>query len=126
VDPRRSIRVLGASQHNLRDLDVEIPLGVFVAVTGVSGSGKSTLIMRTFCTERSLAISIERVIPGEHKSITGLEHIDKVIDIDQSPIGRTPSNPATYTGLFTPIRGSSRRCPRRRSAAMVRVDSRST
>src|SRR5690349_17573757 len=105
ADPRRSIRVLGAREHNLRDLDVEIPLGLFVAVTGVSGSGKSTLIEDIL--HRSLARHFyrARVIPGAHKSITGLEHIDKVIDIDQSPIGRTPrSNPATYTGLFTPIR----------------------
>jgi excinuclease ABC subunit A len=105
ADPRRSVRVLGAREHNLRDLDVEIPLGLFVAVTGVSGSGKSTLIEDIL--HRSLARHFyrARVIPGAHKSITGLEHIDKVIDIDQSPIGRTPrSNPATYTGLFTPIR----------------------
>jgi excinuclease ABC subunit A len=105
ADPRRSIRVLGAREHNLRNLDVEIPLGLFVSVTGVSGSGKSTLIEDIL--HRSLARHFyrARVIPGAHKSIAGLEHIDKVIDIDQSPIGRTPrSNPATYTGLFTPIR----------------------
>jgi excinuclease ABC subunit A len=105
ADPRRTITVLGAREHNLRNLDVGIPLGLFVAVTGVSGSGKSTLIEDIL--HRSLARHFyrARVIPGAHKSITGLEHIDKVIDIDQSPIGRTPrSNPATYTGLFTPIR----------------------
>ena len=105
ADPRKSIRVIGAREHNLRNLDVEIPLGVFVAVTGVSGSGKSTLIEDIL--HRSLARHFyrARVIPGAHTSIAGLEHIDKVIDIDQSPIGRTPrSNPATYTGLFTPIR----------------------
>jgi excinuclease ABC subunit A len=105
ADPRRSIRVIGAREHNLRNLDVDLPLGLFVAVTGVSGSGKSTLIEDIL--HRSLARHFyrARVIPGAHKSITGLEHIDKVIDIDQSPIGRTPrSNPATYTGLFTPIR----------------------
>jgi excinuclease ABC subunit A len=104
-DPRRKLRVEGAREHNLRNLDVEIPLGVFVAVTGVSGSGKSTLIEDIL--HRSLARHFyrARVIPGAHRRITGLEHIDKVIDIDQSPIGRTPrSNPATYTGLFTPIR----------------------
>jgi excinuclease ABC subunit A len=105
VDPRRAIRVLGARQHNLRNLDVDIPLGVFVAVTGVSGSGKSTLIEDILHRALARHFYRARVIPGEHKSITGLEHIDKVIDIDQSPIGRTPrSNPATYTGLFTPIR----------------------
>jgi len=104
-DKRRALRVEGAREHNLRKLDVDIPLGVFVAVTGVSGSGKSTLIEDIL--HRSLARHFyrARVIPGAHDRITGFEHIDKVIDIDQSPIGRTPrSNPATYTGLFTPIR----------------------
>jgi excinuclease ABC subunit A len=101
----RALRVEGARAHNLKNLDVEIPLGAFVAVTGVSGSGKSTLVEDVI--HRSLARHFyrARVIPGEHDRILGLEHIDKVIDIDQSPIGRTPrSNPATYTGLFTPIR----------------------
>jgi excinuclease ABC subunit A len=101
----RALRVEGARAHNLQNLDVEIPLGTFVAVTGVSGSGKSTLLEDVI--HRSLARHFyrARVIPGEHDRILGLEHIDKVIDIDQSPIGRTPrSNPATYTGLFTPIR----------------------
>jgi excinuclease ABC subunit A len=105
ADPKKAIRVAGAREHNLRNLDVDIPLGVFVSITGVSGSGKSTLIEDIL--HRSLARHFyrARVIPGAHKSISGLEHIDKVIDIDQSPIGRTPrSNPATYTGLFTPIR----------------------
>ncbi|HVT38980.1 MAG TPA: excinuclease ABC subunit UvrA [Gemmatimonadaceae bacterium] len=104
-DARRLIRVEGAREHNLRNVDVEIPLGLFVAVTGVSGSGKSTLIEDIL--QRTLARHFyrARVLPGEHTRITGLEHLDKVIDIDQSPIGRTPrSNPATYTGLFTPIR----------------------
>ncbi|HVE34858.1 MAG TPA: excinuclease ABC subunit UvrA [Gemmatimonadaceae bacterium] len=104
-DDRKAIRIEGAREHNLRNLDVEIPLGLFVAVTGVSGSGKSTLIEDIL--HRSLARHFyrARVIPGAHRRITGFEHIDKVIDIDQSPIGRTPrSNPATYTGLFTPIR----------------------
>ena len=103
--PGLSIRVEGATEHNLRDVSVEIPLGTFVAVTGVSGSGKSTLVEDVL--HRSLARHFyrARLIPGAHRRITGLEHIDKVIDIDQSPIGRTPrSNPATYTGLFTPIR----------------------
>jgi excinuclease ABC subunit A len=104
-EKRKALRVSGAREHNLRSLDVDIPLGVFVAVTGVSGSGKSTLIEDIL--HRSLARHFyrARVIPGAHDRITGFEHIDKVIDIDQSPIGRTPrSNPATYTGLFTPIR----------------------
>jgi excinuclease ABC subunit A len=100
-----ALRVEHAREHNLRDLTVEFPLGLFVAVTGVSGSGKSTLVEDIL--QRSLARHFyrARVIPGQHGALTGLEHIDKVIDIDQSPIGRTPrSNPATYTGLFTPIR----------------------
>ena len=104
-DAKRSIRILNAREHNLRNVTAEIPLGLFVAITGVSGSGKSTLIEDIL--HRSLARHFyrARVIPGAHDRITGLEHIDKVIDIDQSPIGRTPrSNPATYTGLFTPIR----------------------
>jgi excinuclease ABC subunit A len=104
-EPHRVIRIEGAKEHNLRNLNVEIPLGLFVAITGVSGSGKSTLIEDIL--HRSLARHFyrARVIPGAHTRITGFEHIDKVIDIDQSPIGRTPrSNPATYTGLFTPIR----------------------
>jgi excinuclease ABC subunit A len=104
-DPKRAIRILDAREHNLRHLDVEIPLGLFVAVTGVSGSGKSTLIEDILHRTLARHFYRARVIPGAHDRITGLEHIDKVIDIDQSPIGRTPrSNPATYTGLFTPIR----------------------
>jgi excinuclease ABC subunit A len=99
------LRVEGARAHNLRDVDAEIPLGCFVAVTGVSGSGKSTLVEDII--HRSLARHFyrARVIPGEHARLSGLQHLDKVIDIDQSPIGRTPrSNPATYTGVFTPVR----------------------
>ncbi|MFI5310136.1 MAG: excinuclease ABC subunit UvrA [Gemmatimonadales bacterium] len=104
-DARRTLRIEGARAHNLRDLDAEIPLGLFVAVTGVSGSGKSTLIEDILHRALARHFYRARVVPGEHTRITGLEHLDKVIDIDQSPIGRTPrSNPATYTGLFTPIR----------------------
>src|SRR4030088_2967005 len=104
-DAQRLIRIEGAREHNLRNLDVEIPLGLFVAVTGVSGSGKSTLIEDILHQAMARHFYRARVIPGAHKRITGFHHLDKVIDIDQSPIGRTPrSNPATYTGLFTPIR----------------------
>ena len=105
VDPKRMLRIEGAREHNLQTIDAEFPLGVFVAVTGVSGSGKSTLVEDIL--QKSLARHFfrARVVPGAHDRIKGLEHLDKVIDIDQTPIGRTPrSNPATYTGLFTPIR----------------------
>src|SRR5712675_1045702 len=105
MDRQRVIRIEGAREHNLRDLDVDIPLGLFVAVTGVSGSGKSTLIEDILHRAMARHFYRARVIPGAHTRITGFQHLDKVIDIDQSPIGRTPrSNPATYTGLFTPIR----------------------
>jgi excinuclease ABC subunit A len=104
-DPHRMLHIEGAREHNLQNLDVQIPLGLFVSVTGVSGSGKSTLIEDILQRAMSRHFYRARVIPGAHKRIRGFEHLDKVIDIDQSPIGRTPrSNPATYTGLFTPIR----------------------
>ncbi|HEY8257147.1 MAG TPA: excinuclease ABC subunit UvrA [Gemmatimonadales bacterium] len=105
AEPGHRLTIVGARANNLRNLTVEIPLGVFVSVTGVSGSGKSTLV--TDILYQSLARHFYRakVVPGAHARIEGLDRIDKVIDIDQSPIGRTPrSNPATYTGLFTPIR----------------------
>jgi excinuclease ABC subunit A len=101
----RVLRVLGAKHHNLKDLTVEVPLGLFVAVTGVSGSGKSTLVTDILYQALARHFYRAKVVPGAHERLEGLDHIDKVIDIDQSPIGRTPrSNPATYTGLFTPIR----------------------
>jgi excinuclease ABC subunit A len=104
-DPRRVLRVRGARQHNLQRLDAEFPLGTFTCVTGVSGSGKSTLVNDILYAALSRHFYGARVLPGLHSGIDGLELIDKVVDIDQSPIGRTPrSNPATYTGLFTPIR----------------------
>jgi excinuclease ABC subunit A len=101
----RVLRVAGARHHNLKDLTVEFPLGLFIAVTGVSGSGKSTLVTDILYQALARHFYRAKVVPGVHERIEGLDYIDKVIDIDQSPIGRTPrSNPATYTGLFTPIR----------------------
>lgn len=105
IDPAHMLRIEGARAHNLHDVDVDIPLGCFVAVTGVSGSGKSTLIGDILHRTLARHFYRARVIPGAHARVTGLQHLDKVIDIDQSPIGRTPrSNPATYTGVFAPIR----------------------
>ncbi|MBA2942364.1 excinuclease ABC subunit UvrA [Paenibacillus sp. CGMCC 1.16610] len=99
------IEVKGAKENNLRNVSAKVPLGVFTCVTGVSGSGKSTLINEILFKTLARDLNGAKVRPGEHKEIIGLEHVDKVIDIDQSPIGRTPrSNPATYTGVFDDIR----------------------
>jgi excinuclease ABC subunit A len=103
--PGRELTVVGAKQHNLRDIDVSFPLGMFVAVTGVSGSGKSTLVNDILYTSLAKQIYNARTVPGRHTRIEGLHHVDKVIHVDQSPIGRTPrSNPATYTGVFDHVR----------------------
>ncbi|MDP7603173.1 MAG: excinuclease ABC subunit UvrA, partial [Alphaproteobacteria bacterium] len=103
--PGQALSIVGATENNLANLTLSVPLGVFCCITGVSGSGKSTLIIETLYKAVTRRLNASRVHPGKHKSIEGLEFLDKIVDIDQSPIGRTPrSNPATYTGAFTPIR----------------------
>ena len=105
IDSARVLSVTGAKENNLKDVSVTFPLGVFTCVTGVSGSGKSSLVNEVLYKRLSRDLNRARVKPGAHKDITGLEHLDKIINIDQSPIGRTPrSNPATYTGLFDLVR----------------------
>ena len=105
TDPERTLRVERARENNLKDVTVEFPLGVLTAVTGVSGSGKSTLVNDILYTELANKLNRAKRVPGRHKRVTGLEHLDKVIHVDQSPIGRTPrSNPATYTGVFDHVR----------------------
>jgi excinuclease ABC subunit A len=105
VDPKRMLRVVGASGNNLRNVAAGFPLGTFTCVTGVSGGGKSTLVIETLYKAASRRLMGSAEVPAPHERIEGLDQLDKIIDIDQSPIGRTPrSNPATYTGLFSPIR----------------------
>jgi excinuclease ABC subunit A len=105
VDPKRVLVVKGAKENNLKDIEVQIPLGLFVAVTGVSGSGKSTLVNDILYTTLANKLNGARLVPGRHRTVTGIDQLDKVVHVDQSPIGRTPrSNPATYTGVFDKVR----------------------
>ncbi len=105
VDPKRKLVVKGAKENNLKDIEVEIPLGLFVSVTGVSGSGKSTLVNDILYTTLANKLNGARLVPGRHRTVTGIDQLDKVVHVDQSPIGRTPrSNPATYTGVFDKVR----------------------
>lgn len=105
VDPKRQLTVVGARENNLRNIDVSFPLGCLVSVTGVSGSGKSTLVNDILATVLANKLNNARQVPGRHKRVKGLDHVDKLVRVDQSPIGRTPrSNPATYTGVWDHIR----------------------
>ncbi|MGV9666997.1 excinuclease ABC subunit UvrA [Nocardia niigatensis] len=105
IDKKKQLTVVGAVEHNLRDIDVSFPLGVLTAITGVSGSGKSTLVNDILATVLQNKLNGARQVPGRHTRVNGLDHLDKLVQVDQSPIGRTPrSNPATYTGVFDKIR----------------------
>ncbi|MGB4466544.1 MAG: excinuclease ABC subunit UvrA [Azovibrio sp.] len=115
-DPDKTLKVIGARGNNLKNVDLELPVGLLTCVTGVSGSGKSTLINDTLYAAAAKAIYGSTTEPAEHDEIMGLDHFDKVINVDQSPIGRTPrSNPATYTGLLTPIRDLFSQVPESRA-----------
>lgn len=117
----------GARGNNLKNVTLELPLGLITCITGVSGSGKSTLINDTLAKITARELNRAQEEPAPYDDIRGLEHLDKVINVDQSPIGRTPrSNPATYTGLFTPIRELFAGVPSRANAATTSADSPST
>jgi excinuclease ABC subunit A len=123
----REIVVREARENNLRDIDVAFPLGTFIAVTGVSGSGKSTLVNDILYKSLAKRIYNSRDMPGRHKTVTGVDEVDKVIHVDQSPIGRTPrSNPATYTGVWDHVRRLFAQTPEAKVAATSRAGSRST
>ncbi len=114
--PSGYIEIKGAAENNLKGVDVKIPLGVLCSVTGVSGSGKSTLVNEVLYKAVTNKLHKTRVRPGAHRSVTGLDQLDKIISVDQSPIGRTPrSNPATYIGLFDQIRDLFSRTPEART-----------
>jgi len=105
IDPKRKLVIKGAKENNLKDVEVDIPLGLFVSVTGVSGSGKSTLVNDILYTTLANKLNGAQLVPGRHRTVTGIDQLDKVVHVDQSPIGRTPrSNPATYTGVFDKVR----------------------
>ena len=105
IDPKRKLVIKGAKENNLKDVEVDIPLGLFVSVTGVSGSGKSTLVNDILYTTLANKLNGAQLVPGRHRTVSGIDQLDKVVHVDQSPIGRTPrSNPATYTGVFDKVR----------------------
>ncbi len=128
TDKRRQVTVVGARENNLKEIDVAFPLGVLTSVTGVSGSGKSTLVNDILASVMANKLNGARQVPGRHTRVNGLDQLDKLVRVDQSPIGRTPrSNPATYTGVFDKIRSPcSPPPPRPRSAVTSPAGSRST
>ncbi len=128
IDRKKQLRVVGAPGNNLKDVTASIPLGTFTCITGVSGGGKSTLVVETLYKAASRRLMGAAEVPAPHDRIEGLEHLDKVIDIDQSPIGRTPrSNPATYTGAVrADPRLVRRACPTAARAATSPAASPST
>ena len=118
IDKDRTLKVVGARENNLKGINVEIPLGVLACITGVSGSGKSTVVNEILAKTLANKLNRARQVPGRAKRVEGVEHLDKLVQVDQSPIGRTPrSNPATYTGVFDKIRNLLPKPKRPRSAA---------